>query len=107
MLTATAASTNHDPEPPSAAQATPLTKKIPGPSSASARAAARQTETYETIARDVRTTRMRSDVGNLLMATLDGDSIVPARERGGQSGRAVSTFYDFLKRSSSDMRAAT
>src|SRR5262249_14140728 len=63
-----AASTSHGAADPSAAHATPPLQNAGAPSSPSARAVARHTETYDTIALDERTTRIRSDAGNLLMA---------------------------------------
>jgi len=66
----TVASTNHGAHAPNPAHAVPATKNAGGPSSASARAAARHAETYDTSVFDVRTTRTRSDVVDFAMTIL-------------------------------------
>src|SRR6267378_6812938 len=67
MLRTTAARTNHGDDGPIAAHATPAMKNAGVPSSVSARAAARHTETYEMSVLDARTTGMRAVGGNLAM----------------------------------------
>src|SRR6185295_1986521 len=67
MLRMTATSTNHGEGDPMAAHATPPMKNAGAPSSVSARAAARHTDTYEIRVLEARTTGIRAVGGNLAM----------------------------------------
>jgi len=67
MLSTTAARTNHGAGGPIAAHAAAPTKNAGQPSSVSARAAARQTETYEISVLDASSTGTRAVAGNLAM----------------------------------------
>src|SRR5262249_56998080 len=64
-LSVPAATTNQGADAPIATHATPATKNALHPSSTSARAVARHTETYDTIVRDASTTRIRSGAVSL------------------------------------------
>jgi hypothetical protein len=70
MLRTTAARTNQGAEGPIVTAAIPAMKRAGQPSSVSARAAARHTETYDTSVLDVRMTGMRDVGGNLAMGIL-------------------------------------
>ena len=63
-LNTTAASTNHGADGPIDSQAMPLMKNAAAPNSTSARAVARQTDTYDTSVPEASTTRMRADGEN-------------------------------------------
>ena len=65
----TATSTNHGDDDPMAVHATPPMKNAGAPSSVSARAAARQTETYEISVLEARMTGIRAVGGNLAMGS--------------------------------------
>src|SRR5262249_20226238 len=72
MLRTTAATTNQGAVGPMVTAAIPPMNRAGQPSSVSARAAARQTETYEMSVLEARTTGMRGVVGNLAIGVLYG-----------------------------------
>src|SRR5262245_17380372 len=69
-LSSTDASTNQGAVSPTGTHTTPAMKNAGAPSSASARAVARQTPTYDTSVLEVRTTRTRSGAENRAMTSL-------------------------------------